>query len=100
LNLTIFSFFKYFISKQSLHLQALWNHIFNRVLQPLKIHEFYSVDVDDTVKKFRKFVQSSAVPQAKSTSAVRLKILQDEEYRRNKSTIDFSSALELFNQPL
>ncbi|KAF2348981.1 Glycogen debranching enzyme central domain [Trinorchestia longiramus] len=77
------------------HLAALSDHIFNLVLIPLHLEEFFIVDTDAAVADFRKM--AAVKPSAATASEGKLAIIQDQQYRRKKNTIDFGLALKLYN---
>ena len=79
-------------------LQALWHHIYDKVLLPLDIHEFFSVDVDCVVAQFR--TKISKEPPSTSKVEEPLEIIQDPQYRRLQSTVDLDLAAKIYNKPM
>lgn len=67
----------------------------------MKLHEFYTVDVDKTVEEFRRRI-SSNLPitiRGKSDSSFKeeMVIIQDPNYGRRTCTVDMNIAVRLYN---
>ncbi|XP_064477462.1 glycogen debranching enzyme-like isoform X2 [Ornithodoros turicata] len=80
------------------HLEALRRALYNTVLPPLELHEFYVVDIDAIVEKFRRLVKTGGRPEIGPLPKASLKIIPDPELRRNMSTIEMDVALKRFNR--
>lgn len=65
----------------------------------MKVYEYFLLDTADVLENFERKIISSEPPHgtAPRGSADDLKIIQDPEYRRLKSTIDYDLALQLYN---
>lgn len=82
------------------HLNAI-RHALNTYFLPLiKIHEFYTVDINQVTGDFLNLAHTQ-MPQDSSLISVEnessIIILQDPQYRRLKATIDMQLALKLYN---
>lgn len=73
----------------------------DELIPAVRLHEFYLADVDAMVAEFlemmdeRLAVDETHVP----ISSAPLKLIQDAQYRRFKSTVDMNAALDLYNTP-
>jgi glycogen debranching enzyme len=79
-------------------------HILNdSVIGKARIWEYFSVDVLELVEEFREAVIKKEKDQSfvdgGGRSEIKLEIIQDPLYRRNKSTVDMKVALKIFNIP-
>ncbi|KAG1659081.1 Glycogen debranching enzyme [Nymphon striatum] len=83
---------------QEHHLNIIRDVLQNYFLPKAKIYEMFTVDVDKTVKIFESYlkVDYQNHPINAENGKIELKIIQDEMFRRNASTIDFSVAIDLF----
>ena len=80
-------------------MQSLEHHIRHEVLLPLNIHEFYTMDVDALMKEFRERMKGQPFSKEshETLNGLKLEIVQDPQYRRLKSTIDFDVAIKKYN---
>ncbi|XP_015914684.1 glycogen debranching enzyme [Parasteatoda tepidariorum] len=76
------------------HLNAIREAFKGYFKHQLKLHEFYMMDVAEVVKEFRKYLQDSN--RKIETLPGELKIIQDPEYRRFKSTVDVKLASYIY----
>ena len=77
--------------------------LLDSVLSDAKLWEYYCVDVHATVDDFRKYLKAKTSRKTIDISGnklLKLDIIQDPEYRRNCSSIDFDVAMEKFNLSL
>ncbi|XP_065200578.1 glycogen debranching enzyme isoform X2 [Planococcus citri] len=82
------------------HLNAIRYALLENVLPKVKIEELYIVDVDSIVAEFLQKCRSLPPPSSNpNTTGVlpNLNIVQDEEFRRKRSTVDMNLALQLYN---
>lgn len=81
------------------HVEALRYQLHTNYLQRAKIWELYQVDLESYVKKFNEDIRKS--PPKTNLSEVYtagdIVIIQDPDYKRLKSTIDYEKALGVFN---
>ena len=77
------------------------SHLMDTVLPDAKLWEYFCVDVNTTVSQFRKYLKAkSSRKTVDMCNNKSLDIIQDPEYRRNCSSIDFDVAMEKFNLSL
>lgn len=79
-------------------LDAIRWALYNTILPPLQLHEFYVVDTDVIVEKFRRLVKAFARPEIGPLPKNPLKIIPDTEYRRHMATVDMEAALKRYNR--
>ncbi|XP_018012653.1 glycogen debranching enzyme isoform X1 [Hyalella azteca] len=77
------------------HVASLSDHIFNLVLLPLHLEEFFVLDVEATVSHFKQLATRETPVQVAGKG--KLEIVQDPQYRRKKNSVDFALALSIFN---
>nr|XP_057917611.1 glycogen debranching enzyme isoform X2 [Doryrhamphus excisus] len=79
------------------HLDAIRSVLWNDVYPQIKLWEFYQVNVDSAVGRFRTLLQNGVEADHLKTGGKKgLKIIQDIAYRRYGNTVDMDSALETF----
>ncbi|XP_063604015.1 glycogen debranching enzyme-like isoform X1 [Penaeus indicus] len=82
-------------------LEAIKNVIHSHFLPQVKLHEFYTVDVDKTVEEFRRRISSNLpiVTRGKGDSSYKeeMVIIQDPNYGRRTCTVDMNIAVRLYN---
>ncbi|KAL1140348.1 hypothetical protein AAG570_000280 [Ranatra chinensis] len=78
------------------HLQAIKHILTAKILPEMKIPELYMVDVVALVLEFQTKCQSG-VKEPGVTAITPVRIIQDPEFRRLKSTVDMKLALENYN---
>ncbi|XP_032451729.1 glycogen debranching enzyme isoform X2 [Nasonia vitripennis] len=80
------------------HLNAIRHALHTYFLPLAKIHELYTVDINEIVSEFlniaRNQIPQDEPPETHNESIV---IIRDPEYRRLKSTIDMQLALKIYN---
>ncbi|XP_070195748.1 glycogen debranching enzyme-like isoform X2 [Littorina saxatilis] len=76
------------------HLQAMRHVLHNEIFPKHKISEFYKVDVDNVMKEFKKAVDEN---RSREPNESELKIKQDPEFGRMKSSIDLNHAVYRYN---
>ncbi|CAD5217959.1 unnamed protein product [Bursaphelenchus xylophilus] len=79
------------------HLQALRNALLTQVLPEVRLEEFFQVDVTKIIDEFQQHVKNN------TNSAVcdcPLALIQDPEFKRFGSTIDFQLASNIFNNDI
>ena len=84
-------------------ISVIKSHLLDSVLPDAKLWEYYCVDVRTTVDEFRKYLKAKTSRKTVDISgdkSLKLDIIQDPEYRRNCSSIDFDVAMEKFNLSL
>ncbi|XP_030750314.1 glycogen debranching enzyme isoform X2 [Sitophilus oryzae] len=79
------------------HLNAIRYHFKTNVLEGLKIYQLYTVDVNKYVEDFMSLARKTPPASGENKSLEELKIIQDVEYRRLKSTIDLDLAVKTYN---
>lgn len=80
--------------------QAIRHALHTYFLPLAKIHELYTVDVNEIVADFLNLARTRMPeePGANTpTPDVAISIVQDQQYRRLKSTIDMQLALRIYN---
>lgn len=82
------------------HLDALKYQMHSNYLPKLKINEFYQCDVENYLRMFKEEIVNRGPP--KNTALVKdrseeIILIQDPEYRRLETKIDFELAMEIFN---
>ncbi|CAB3411249.1 unnamed protein product [Caenorhabditis bovis] len=80
------------------HLNTIEYILRSEVLPKAKLHEFFQVDVNAVVAKFEKLIREANGPTQEPLDEF-LEILQDPEWRRFGSEIDYQKALRIFNKP-
>ncbi|MCJ8740307.1 hypothetical protein PDJAM_G00057350 [Pangasius djambal] len=79
------------------HLSAIRGIFWQYVFPKIKLWEFFQVKVEPIVEQFRTLLQTGAKPdRSKLDSKKQFRIIQDPQYRRFRSSVDFNLALELF----
>ncbi|XP_033736885.1 glycogen debranching enzyme-like [Pecten maximus] len=76
------------------HLEAVRHVLMTEVIPPHKLHEFYTVDVEGYLNKFRKAMEEG---KEVVTCKPKLEIIQDPEFHRLGSTVDMNTALRLYH---
>ncbi|KAK8374371.1 hypothetical protein O3P69_011987 [Scylla paramamosain] len=88
--------------KEEKHIEAVKNALHNYFLPQVKLHEFYTVDIEKMVEEFRRRI-SCTVPSIKTSaeevSKNKLVIKQDPQYGRKTCTVDMDIAVRLYNLP-
>ncbi|XP_019762193.2 glycogen debranching enzyme isoform X4 [Dendroctonus ponderosae] len=80
------------------HLNAIRYHFKQNVLQPLKIHELFIVDVTQYLEQFLTQARKTApLNDCERNLLPDLKIIQDVQFRRLSSSVDLNLALAKFN---
>lgn len=71
----------------------------NNHLPRIRIPDLYLLDINDIVTQFNELIRSKIPPTSNSSSLENesLKIIQDPEFRRLRSTIDMELALRIYN---
>lgn len=84
---------------QEEHLEALKYQILSVYLPQGKIHELYQCDVEKYVEMFKKEIRARVPPKnvSKHERNSEVVVIQDPEYKRLASTINFELAIEIFN---
>lgn len=82
------------------HVEALKYQLHSNYLQRAKIWELYQIDVEAYGKKFNEDIRkgppnNAQLPEGFTVSDIR--IIQDPDYRRLASTIDYEKAVAVFN---
>jgi len=93
------------IIREEKQLEAIKNALHSHFLPQIKLHEFYTIDVDRTVEEFRRRISGNAPTTnnyydryAEDLSASQLTIIQDPQFGRKTSTVNMNLAMRLFNQ--
>ena len=81
-------------------ISVIESRLLDSVLPDAKLWEYYCVDVRATVDKFRKYLKAKKTVDISGDKLLKLDIIQDPEYRRKCSSIDFDVAMEKFNLSL
>ncbi|KAI6179311.1 Glycogen debrancher [Aphelenchoides besseyi] len=76
---------------ESVHVDSLRNVLLTDVLPKLRLHEFLQIDTDRVVEEFK---QKSGCKSSQGDSEVH--VVQDPEWRRFGSSIDFEAAIRKF----
>lgn len=63
----------------------------------VKIHELCTLDVNETVSDFLNLARNQIPQENVPSGTEEIKIIQDPQYRRLKSSIDMKLALKLYN---
>ncbi|CAG9760960.1 unnamed protein product [Ceutorhynchus assimilis] len=80
------------------HLNAIRYHFRISVLDPLKLQELIIVDVNKNIEEFLTLARKTQpINDNERESLPDIEIIQDPEYRRLKSTIDWTLALKKYN---
>ena len=82
-------------SKQEFHKVSL-KRCRNSIVPSLKLHEFFMVDVDQTIANFKDGLSAKKDQRSPAVEFGDIKIIQDPLYRRNKSTIDLEKTFSLY----
>lgn len=82
------------------HVEALHYQLHSNYLQRAKIWELYQLDLEMYVKRFNDDIrkgppQNAMLPEGFTASDIR--IIQDPDYKRLASTIDYEKAVAVFN---
>ncbi|GMS83451.1 hypothetical protein PENTCL1PPCAC_5626 [Pristionchus entomophagus] len=77
------------------HIGAISHAIRHSVLAPLRLHEFYQIDVEKSVQEFEKIAQNGPSSDNLDES---LPLIQDDQYRRKGCTVDMEKAGRIFNR--
>nr|CDJ90340.1 Amylo-alpha-1 domain containing protein [Haemonchus contortus] len=77
------------------HCNAIEYILRTEVLPKIRLHEFFQVDVDETVRRFEEMARGGATSEPLDEV---LQIAQDPEYRRFGSSVDWSKAMRIFNR--
>ncbi|XP_072547540.1 glycogen debranching enzyme [Salminus brasiliensis] len=79
------------------HLNSIRGIFWQDVYPKIKLWEFFQVKVEPLVENFRTLLQNGAKSAKTATDGKKqLKIIQDPQYRRFRSTVDVNTALEIF----
>ena len=81
--------------------QAIGRLLRDDLIPSLRLHEFYLADVGAMVTEFLDMMDERLAldeTPAPATTAP-LKLIQDPQYRRFKTTVDIEVALDLYNTP-
>lgn len=76
------------------HISKLKEVLRDYYLANAKITEMYQIDVESVINEFRNLLRTGSSDVL--TVEPKLEVIQDAEYRRNKSTIDLKAAAALF----
>lgn len=80
------------------HIQALRHQIHTNYLPKAKLFEFYQCDVEKYVQQFSEKIRTGKPPTASSqTQSKEIVLIQDPEYKRLASTVDFALAISKYN---
>ncbi|XP_060528992.1 glycogen debranching enzyme [Cylas formicarius] len=80
------------------HLNAIRYHFKMSVLDPLKLEELFIVDVNKCISEFLELARKTQpVSDSVRITQAELKIIQDPDFRRLKSTVDVELAVNLYN---
>ncbi|KAK4310829.1 hypothetical protein Pmani_017632 [Petrolisthes manimaculis] len=90
--------------REEKHVEAIKNMLHTHFLPQIKIHEFYTVDVDRIVEEFRRRISGHIPVTTSSGKQIKegqkeLVINQDPQYRRRACTVDMNIAVRLYNLP-
>ncbi|KAL6734396.1 hypothetical protein Aduo_004940 [Ancylostoma duodenale] len=66
------------------------------ILPKMRLHEFFQINIDESVKKFEELARAGASSEMLDEN---LPMQQDPEWRRFGCTVDFDKALKIFNRP-
>ncbi|CAL8276876.1 unnamed protein product [Lota lota] len=78
------------------HLNALRSILWQEVFPRVRLWEFFQVNVENTVERFRTLLENNTKPDHNKRGGKGLRMIQDPSYRRYGNTIDMDSALETF----
>lgn len=76
------------------HLEAIRRVLHEEVLPHYKLHEFFTMDIEIILRDFKRAIEEA---RPIVSSRPQLDLIQDPQYRRNKSTVDMNTALHLYN---
>ncbi|KAL1498307.1 hypothetical protein ABEB36_009123 [Hypothenemus hampei] len=80
------------------HLNAIRYHFKLSVLEPLKIHELFTVDINKYLQEFLTLARKASPSKNNDKELLpEIEIIQDPEYKRLCSSIDINLALKKFN---
>lgn len=88
--------------KEEKNVEAIKNALHNHFLPQVKLHEFYTLDVDKVVEEFRRKIAghvSLTSKDGKEPKKDDLVIIQDPQYGRRTCSIDMNLAVRLYNLP-
>ncbi|KAL4235669.1 hypothetical protein ACF0H5_004064 [Mactra antiquata] len=75
-------------------LQKIKDILLGEIFPYHKLHEYYTVNIDDVMKRFKHGIEES---RSISTNVDKLKIIQDPQFGRNQCRVDMDAALKLYN---
>ncbi|KIH44203.1 hypothetical protein ANCDUO_25778, partial [Ancylostoma duodenale] len=76
--------------------QAIEYLLRTEILPKMRLHEFFQINIDESVKKFEELARAGASSEMLDEN---LPMQQDPEWRRFGCTVDFDKALKIFNRP-
>ncbi|XP_034951239.1 glycogen debranching enzyme isoform X2 [Chelonus insularis] len=79
------------------HLNAIRHALHTHFLPLVKIHELYSLDVNEVIGDFLNLARTQMPQDAIPIQEKSIVIIQDPQFRRLKSTVDMNLALQLYN---
>ncbi|XP_052738312.1 glycogen debranching enzyme [Bicyclus anynana] len=80
------------------HVEALRAELLERRLPEARLHELFTCDADELVRRFRERAQAKAPPAAGAgAGAGELRLVRDPQRRRLAATVDMELALQLYN---
>ncbi|RCN32381.1 glycogen debranching enzyme, partial [Ancylostoma caninum] len=78
------------------HTNAIEYLLRTEILPKMRLHEFFQINIDESVKKFEELAKAGASSEVLDEN---LPMQQDPEWRRFGCTVDFDKALKIFNRP-
>ncbi|CDW52751.1 glycogen debranching enzyme [Trichuris trichiura] len=86
---------------RKVRVQCLRHVLLEQILPQAKLQEMFQVDVDAVTSLFESTISAHESPSNEPIiENARLEIIQDQEYKRLKSTVDMKLAFHLFNRPV
>ncbi|XP_013387613.1 glycogen debranching enzyme isoform X3 [Lingula anatina] len=84
------------VIKSETDLEHIRSYLNDELLPKYKLHEFYTVDVDQVIKSFKSQLGEGLYTDLYHTKGD-LQIVQDPQFKRLGSTVDMAIAMKLFN---
>ncbi|XP_020285124.1 glycogen debranching enzyme isoform X1 [Pseudomyrmex gracilis] len=79
------------------HLNSIRHALHTHFLPLVKIHELYTVDVNETIAEFLNLARNETPQNVNNPITEEISVIQDPQFRRLKSTIDMQLALKKYN---
>nr|XP_012233838.1 PREDICTED: glycogen debranching enzyme isoform X2 [Linepithema humile] len=79
------------------HLNAIRHALHTHFLPLVKIHEMYTVDVNEIITGFLSLARDGVPQEVNNTTAENISVIQDPDFRKLKSTINMQLALKKYN---